>query len=140
MKLHDIWYSLREKGWVPLKYLFSSGIAFLLNWLLFVILDFLLGQKLSWEFSTIPAWIISSFINFTLNRLWVFRSVVPLRKALPEYYSLAVIVYLIKTYLIMEICNRLLHMDPAWAMPIAEVVLFVSNYFIQKKLIFKKKA
>lgn len=139
MKLKNIISEIREKGLEPFKYLISSGVAFLINWVLFMVLDLLISDRLPWELATIPAWAISSFANFTLNRLWVFHSSVSIWKALAEYYSLAVVVYLIKTFVIMEFCNRVLHIDPSLAMPIAEVVLFVCNYFIQKKWIFKNK-
>ncbi|MBQ7921556.1 MAG: GtrA family protein [Clostridia bacterium] len=139
MKIKNIVAEIREKGLEPFKYLISSGVAFLINWVLFMVLDFLIGDRLPWELATIPAWIISSFANFTLNRVWVFHSSVSLWKALTEYYSLAIVVYLIKTFLIMEFCSRVLQIDPSLAMPIAEVVLFVCNYFIQKKWIFKNK-
>ncbi|MBE6569158.1 MAG: GtrA family protein [Ruminococcaceae bacterium] len=139
MKLKNLIHEIREKGLEPFKYLISSGVAFLINWFLFMILDKLIGGRLSWEFATIPAWLISSLTNFTMNRVWVFRSNSSLWKALTEYYSLAVVVYLIKTFVIMEFCSRVLRIDPSLSMPIAEVVLFVCNYFIQKKWIFRKK-
>ena len=139
MNIKNLISTVREKGIEPFKYLISSGVAFLINWILFIILDKLIGDRLSWEFATIPAWLISSFTNFTMNRVWVFHSNTSLIKALTEYYSLAVIVYLLKTFVIMEFCSRVLHIDPSLSMPIAEVVLFISNYFIQKKWIFKKK-
>ena len=139
MNIKKLISDVREKGIEPFKYLISSGVAFLINWVLFMVLDKLIGGRLSWEFATIPAWLVSSFTNFTMNRVWVFRSGAPLFKALAEYYSLAVVVYLIKTFVIMEFCSRVLQIDPSLSMPIAEVVLFICNYFIQKKWIFKKK-
>ena len=85
------------------------------------------------------AWIVSSLSNFFINRNFVFRSNAPLRAALPEYYGLAAVVFLLKTYVLLELMVRVLGIPLGIAKLVAEVVFFISNYFIQKKFIFKKK-
>ena len=91
------------------------------------------------EIAAPAAWIVSSLTNFFLNRNFVFRSNAPLAAALPEYYGLAAVVFVLKTYVILELLTRVLHI-PLWIAKLAaEVVFFISNYFIQKKFIFKKK-
>lgn len=122
-----------------LKYLFASGVAFLIDYLLLLILDNILPVA-SMEIGAAIAWVCSSLTNFFLNRNFVFRASTPLRVALPEYYGLATAVFLLKTYGILELFTRVLHIPLMIAKPIAEAVFFVSNYFIQKKLIFKKNS
>lgn len=120
-----------------LKYLFSSVVAFVIDYLLLLVLDSVLPVA-SLEIGAAIAWICSSLTNFFLNRNFVFRAATPLRIALPEYYGLATVVFLLKTYVVLEFLTRILHIPLIIAKPIAEVVFFITNYIIQKKLIFKK--
>jgi len=122
-----------------LKYLLSSCIAFLIDYILLLILDAVLPVA-SMEIGAAIAWICSSLTNFFLNRSFVFRASTPLRIALPEYYGLAAVVFLLKTYIFLELFTRVFLIPLKFAKPIAEVLFFVTNYIIQKKLIFKKKS
>lgn len=121
-----------------LKYLFSSCVAFVIDYVLLLILDAVLPVA-SMEIGAAIAWVCSSLTNFFLNRNFVFKSSTPLRAALPEYYGLATVVFLLKTYVILEFTTRIIGIPLKFAKPIAEVVFFVFNYFIQKKFIFKHK-
>ncbi len=131
-----------------LKYIFSSGVAFIIDFIIFGILLKLFTALFTmlpfpiedWSYlpATIVAWIVSSLTNFFMNRNFVFRSDAPIKKALPEYYGLAVIVFGLKT-LILTLMIKIIRIPEMIAKPVAEVVFFISNYFIQKKFIFKKK-
>ena len=121
-----------------LKYLFSSGLAFLIDYALTLLLAALIPLELSLEIAMVAAWICSSLTNFFLNRNFVFRSDAPLIKAMPEYYGLAGVVFLCKAGLL-ELLTRVLHIPLGIAKLGAEILFFVSNYFIQKKLIFGRK-
>lgn len=131
--------TMREKGFVPLKYLASSVAAFGVNYVLLLVLDKRIPSVGSMELAAVIAWIVSSFLNFTLNRKWVFRSDAPYRAAFLEYYSLAIVVFCIKTFGFLELLTRVLHLELWFAAPVAEAILFVCNYFIQKKWIFGRK-
>ncbi len=128
----------------PLKFLFSSSVAFIIDYLLLILLNkqfaTLSAVSLgSMEISAIIAWCVSSLTNFTLNRYFVFRSNAPLLPSLAEYYGLAGAVFVLKTFVLLELLTRALHI-PLWiAKLIAEVVFFISNYFIQKKFIFRRR-
>lgn len=140
-KLVSRWWSLFLSSHI-LKYIFSSVVAFAVDYVLLLLLTDLLGgilPKLSMEVAALLAWITSSLTNFAINRSFVFRSKAPLLTALGEYYGLAVVVFLLKTYVILELLTRVLFLPLGIAKPIAEVVFFITNYFIQKKLIFKKR-
>ena len=121
-----------------LKYLFSSGLAFLIDYALTITLDAVIPLALSMEIAMVSAWICSSLTNFYINRNFVFRSAAPLIQAMPEYYGLAGVVFLCKAGLL-ELLTRILHIPLGIAKLGAEILFFVSNYFIQKKLIFGRK-
>ena len=131
--------TMREKGFVPLKYLASSVAAFGVNYVLLLVLDKRIPSVGSMELAAVIAWVVSSFLNFTLNRKWVFRSDAPYKAAFLEYYSLAIVVFCIKTFGFLELLTRVLHLELWFAAPVAEAILFVCNYFIQKKWIFGRK-
>ena len=139
-KLREFINRMRDKGWVPLKYLFSSCVAFGIDYILHLLFNAVIPSNASMEIGAFLAWAFSSITNFFINRNFVFHSSAPLRIALPEYYSLAGIVFLLKSYVILEILTRLFRIPLFAAKPIAEVVLFAGNYLIQKKFIFKKQA
>ena len=121
-----------------LKYIFSSCVA--IDYVLLIVLERSLPISVgALEIAAAIAWICSSLVNFFINRNFVFRSSAPLRVALPEYYGLAGIVFVLKTYVLLEILARVFHIRIEIAKPIAEVVFFVINYIIQKLFIFKKK-
>ena len=120
-----------------LKYLASAGIAFGIDYVLLLILDLLLPVA-SLEIGAFFAWLVSSMTNFFMNRNFVFASKKPIKKALSEYYGLAGIVFILKTYVVLELLTRFVGIPLKYAKPIAEVIFFVSNYIIQKIFIFKK--
>lgn len=119
------------------KYLLSSGVAFIIDYILLMFLDSVLPAA-SLEIGAFLAWIVSSLTNFFLNRNFVFMSQAPLKKALPEYYGLAGIVFVLKTYVVLEFLIRLIGIPLKYSKLIAEVIFFVSNFIIQKLYIFTK--
>ena len=139
-KVRLFFSQMRYKGYIPLKYLFSSCLAFGIDFVLHLFLDHVIPLGAAMEIGAIIAWCVSSLTNFFMNRNFVFHSSAPLKTALPEYYSLAGIVFLLKSFVILEILTRLLFIPLFWAKPIAEVILFAGNYFIQKKFIFRKQS
>lgn len=137
-KVRQFLARMQAVGWVPLKYLFSSCLAFAVDYVLHLYLNAVIPLAASMEIGAFVAWCCSSAVNFAVNRSFVFHSSAPLKVALPEYYSLAIVVHLLKSYVILELLTRVAHIPLGIAKPIAEVVLFVGNYIIQKKFIFKK--
>jgi len=120
-----------------LTYLLSSGIAFVIDYILLLLLDRILPIA-SMEIAAFFAWSVSSITNFFMNRNMVFHSAAPLRTALPEYYGLAGIVFILKTYVVLELLTRLCGIPLKYAKLFAEVIFFISNYIVQKTLIFRK--
>ena len=60
-------------------------------------------------------------------------------KAMGEYYGLATVVFVLKNYGVLEFFMRVLNINIAIAKPICELLFFVVNFFIQKKIIFRKR-
>lgn len=125
----------------PVRYFLSSCAAFAINYAVLLALEWLLRGRsgLSMELAAIPAFILSSQVNFWINRRWVFCSD---KAALPElagYYSLALFSFLVKTYLLLEFGVRVLRLPLAVASPISEAVMFLINYAVQKTVIFRRR-
>ena len=128
-------------GAVPVRYLISSGVAFVADYLLLLFLDSLLTGStfLSMELAAVISFAASSQINFWINRRWVFKSK---KSPLPElggYYSLALVSFSIKTFVLLELAVRFFRLPLFLAKPICEALMFAVNYVVQKKLIFRKK-
>ena len=141
-----------------LKFCTSSIIAFVIDAILFMVLkktvftseyvferpefirDVLTGSSLA----TATAWIVSSFVNFNLNKLWAFRSDKNYLSSLIEYYSLSVISILVKSFVLMSAFVNLnerlnLHVPSIVQYFIAGTIMVFINYFVQKKFVFNKK-
>ncbi len=136
-----------------LKFITSSLIAFLIDFLLYLFLtnvvftkeylvespEFLKNLLTSASVSMALAWVVSSFVNFLLNRNWAFRSDKHFGASLIEYYSLAIVSMLIKAFAITPLL-KLIHVPNVLTYLIANVVMYLINYIVQKKFIFKKKS
>lgn len=137
-KLKDL--IIRLYNMTSLRYIASSGIAFVIDYVLHLALDNAFSAfALSLEIAAVIAWIFSSQTNFWLNRLWVFRSKKAFLPELGGYYALAGFSFAVKTFVLLEIMCRVLKIPLFVAKPIGEVLMFAFNYLVQKKIIFKKK-
>ena len=123
------------------RYLISSCVAFAADYAVLLALNAVLSGAtfLSMELSAVISFAISSQLNFWINRRWVFHSE---KSPLPElggYYSLALVSFSVKTFVLLELEVRVLKIPLAIAKPLAEAVMFAVNYFVQKKIIFGRR-
>ena len=118
-----------------LKYIFVAGISFVIDILFFNIFNNLIS--LSIIISTICARVISSFINYLLNRDKVFKSDENKLKTVIKYYIL-VIIQMSVSALFVDNLYKLVKINPTIIKIPVEFTLFICNYIIQKVLIFKK--
>ncbi len=88
--------------------------------------------------STLIARLISSPINYLINRMVVFRSDANKAASFLGYILLAASVIVVKMFL-MWLLVDVLHTFYALANIAVEVILFISNFLIQKLIIFKRK-
>ena len=124
-----------------LKYGASSSAAFITDIILFRIFNAFAGFGVI--ISTILARIASSIVNFILNKKIVFHSGEPIPKSLLKYYTLAIPVMLISAFGVKGLTS-ILNLDNTsiWITVlkiIVDTLLFIANYNIQKKWIFKSK-
>lgn len=89
--------------------------------------------------SNISARLISSALNFTLNRNIVFRQNRPkkhLWKSLRNYYLLAAIILALNTGLLYLLVAQL-QISPVPAKLLTECALFFISFFVQKRIVFQ---
>lgn len=134
---------LLEKYKTFIKYIISAGISFGLDLGLFVLFSKLLGLVIGDTaiiVGTILARIISSLINYLLNKNKVFNydnNKGVDKKTLIKYYILVVIQMLVSAFSVWIIHN-VINIEATLIKMLVDVVIFIVNYFVQKKYIFKK--
>ena len=122
-----------------MKFLCSSVSAFLIDLVLLMVLEYVLpisNEKVRVAIAQSISWIVSSQYNFMVNHYLVFRKKSGFWRALVQYYSLAVFVFLGKTGVLQLLITI---MPLLYAKTLCEAAFFLVNYFVQKKLIFKRK-
>lgn len=87
--------------------------------------------------ATIGARIVSSLINYSLNKNTVFKSERSVKDTIVKYYLLAG-VRMLASWALVTVVYYALHLDKTLIKTIIEVVLFVVTFDIQNKYIFKE--
>jgi putative flippase GtrA len=111
-----------------------GGSSFLLEYGSFYILldlydvNYLIANSI--VYSTVSA------INFTLNRLWTFRSTNNLRLQITLYLSLLMFNF-IASNVMLYILTGLLHIPPLWSKIGVMVMVVLWNFVIYKKVIYR---
>ena len=126
-----------------IKYLFSAGTSFLLDLGLFTIFTNFFKKFIGDSaiiVGTILARIISSFYNYLMNRNAVFGSKDKKmdKTTFIQYYGL-VLIQMIVSALLVWLGHKLFPISETIVKIPVDVVLFMMNYFIQKKWIFNKR-
>lgn len=141
--MKKIW-DLYKKYQEAIDYLFWGGIAFVLSMVLFWIFASLLG----WNEVTANNvdWVICVLFTFVTNKLFVFRSKSENAKALGkefvEFVLARVFTLVLEDIIIFIGCNLMGYDNGIGQIVvklIAQFVVIVSNYFLSKLWIFKKK-
>lgn len=129
------------------KYLANSFVSFLIDILLFTVLNFAfvnagMGAKTRVLLATVGARIVSSLFNFTVNRMLVFKSKEPLGKSMTKYYTLCACQAAVSFTLLYLVAEMLLGIHGGWLETLVkfcvDVCLMVASYLIQRKWVFKK--
>ncbi|MBE5791713.1 MAG: bifunctional glycosyltransferase family 2/GtrA family protein [Clostridia bacterium] len=116
------------------KFACSSLISFLIDWGLYVILHPFLGRFASFTIARL----ISASANFTMNRKVVFKGDEKTLPAIVKYAALAVIVYGV-SYAILSLLEGVLHINHALANALTQFVVFLINFPVQGKFVFRKQ-
>ena len=119
----------------PLKYAASSLAGCAVDLLLFT----LFSAVLRWSImgATILARCISGYVNFKLNQVWSFQVRRRTRSQFWKYLLLWLCVMLVSGGAVTVL--RVLPIPLTLTKALVDVVLFVVNYVIQKKYIFREK-
>lgn len=135
--------NLLKKYSTFLKYIFSAGTSFLLDLGLFKLFTILFKNSMG-DFAiiigTVFARILSSFYNYLMNRNAVFKSDKKGMdsKTFIKYYLLVVVQMIVSSSLVF-IGYRLLQIEELLVKIPVDVILFMINYFVQKKFIFRNE-
>ncbi|MHC1722701.1 MAG: GtrA family protein [Aminipila sp.] len=124
-----------------IKFSFSSGIGFLIDYILYSILIIAtqgLPVNLSIGISNISARIVSAMINYIINRKFVFKDDGNVLKTATQYAILAFVILILNTLLLSLLVDTFIP-NRFIAKIIVELILFLFSCFAQKKVIFKHK-
>ena len=118
-----------------LKYIAASLTCFVVEYLIFIILVKTTGRIFA---STYIARLISSLLNFVLNKKVVFKSDKSVIICIVEYYILAFLSSTLSATMIKGLLF-LTHGGVEWLKMVVDTLIFVLNYVIQSRLIFTHK-
>ena len=115
------------------KFSLSSIISFIIDYSFFSIFSLFISNL---SICNILARIISSVFNFTMNRKYVFNSNNSLYKSALSYFILAIIVIILNTLFLNLFVYKLMF-NKFIAKIVVEIIMFIFNYFVQRRVIFK---
>ena len=124
-----------------LKFCCSSLIAFGVDFVMLLVLNHLtagLGAELSLAVSAVGARLVSASVNFCINRRVVFKGNETLGKAIAKYAALAVAILAVN-YLLLRLLNLVLRWPLALAKIVVEVLLFVVNFVVQGRFVYRSR-
>ncbi len=127
---------LLKKYEMFLKYISVAIISFLIDISFFKLFLIIFNNNII--LSTILARIISSFINYLLNKNKVFNSNEKTINTLIKYYGLVLIQMLVSALLVDNL-YKTISINPIYIKIPVELFIFICNYLIQKIFIFKGK-
>lgn len=124
---------------VIFKFMCSSFSSIICDYALFILLGIIfdfLPHAFSLLIATVVARLISSFINFSLNRKLVFKNEAKFKKSIIKYYIL-VSTNILLSYAGIYLLTTNLNFNEVVAKILMDVVLFMFSFKIQVKWVFK---
>ena len=124
-----------------IKFSCSSFVSFLADYAVYSLISLLLTDKVSFSsitFANICARIVSSSLNFTINRKLVFRSNSNASKSAFQFFTLAATV-LVCNSLVLNFLTHIADINHYIAKIMTEMFFFIFNFSIQNFVIFKDK-
>lgn len=124
---------------VIFKFMCSSFSSIICDYALFILLGIIfdfLPHAFSLLIATVVARLISSFINFSLNRKLVFKNEAKFKKSIIKYYIL-VATNILLSYAGIYLLTTSLNFNEVVAKILMDVVLFMFSFKIQVKWVFK---
>ena len=133
MKLKE--NSMFNRYFIIIKYLFSSGICFVSDQVLFNLFYMLFSNDIFIIPCKLIARAISSIMNYIMNSKVVFQK--SNKSSIYKYFTLVVVQAIISSLLIYILKQVFSNAYIAIISICVDIVIFFVNYFIQKELIFK---
>lgn len=130
-----------------LKFALSSIISWSSDIAIYAILQAIfehnthMSSELQILICTVVSRVVSSFVNYMINRNGVFKSTDGVHKTLFKYYILA-FCQMLASYLLVSFFTNVLHVNGVLELLvkcIVDLCLFFFSYNIQRKVIFKNK-
>lgn len=120
------------------KFALSSGISFVVDFciysLMLVLTKGMLPER-SLIVSNITARVISCNVNFFINKKFVFKNDDSVVKTALRYYLLVVVNLFLNTWILTFFVNTL-GLNRLWGKILAEMILFMFNWAVQRFVIF----
>ena len=116
------------------KYIIVAILSFTVDISLFGIFRILRFTILN---ATIIARILSSILNYTLNRNKVFKSFN--KKSLLKYYILVIIQMFVSGYSVKFLHKVIVNENVIFLKIIIDLIIFVVNYYIQREWVFERR-
>lgn len=130
---------------VILKYLISSLGASIIDLLAFTLLNLILPEKMEeWKrifIATAAARIISSAVNYTINRKKVFNSKSKVKSSLPKYYALCICQAALSfglVYMITSLFGTTKSLLQTVYKIAVDIILFLLCFTVQREWVFKE--
>jgi putative flippase GtrA len=124
----------------PLRYISVSLIVYLCDNALYLVLNNYIF--VNYSIAYVLGRLFGASVGYLLNRRYVFRYVGENKadtvKSLVKYAILACVNTVIGLVLFLNV-STLTHFLPLLAKQVADVILYVSNFLIQREIIFKRK-
>lgn len=130
---------LQNKNFI--KFSCSSFTAFLIDYSVYTLILAFGAERINFvnlTFANIVARIVSSSVNFTINRKLVFKSNESLKKSAVEFFTLAALILFCNS-LVLNFLTHALSINHYLAKIITEMFFFLFNYTIQNFVIFRRK-
>ncbi len=124
-----------------IKFASSSFTAFLVDYTVFSLILMIGTERVNFfsiTFANIVARLISSTVNFTINRRFVFKSSQSLQRSAAQFYTLVAVVLACNSIVLNFLAN-VLNINHYIAKILTEMFFFAFNYTIQNFVIFRKK-
>ncbi len=123
------------------KFASSSFTAFLIDYTVYSLILLIGTERINFAsitFANIVARVISSSVNFTINRKFVFKSNQSLQKSVAQFFTLAGVILACNSVVLNFLAN-VLDINHYLAKIFTEMFFFAFNYTIQNFVIFRKK-
>ena len=139
-------YNLIFNTYELLAYLIFGVLTTLVNFVIFIVLENILGQE-SWYLSNLPAIFLAILFAFFTNRSFVFESDGNIWVEMYKFFGARILVSLVFEYGTAFLLFNLLKFDAvldliffsvSWFKIISLVMVLVGNYVASKVFVFKK--